>query len=206
MIIAGAGGHALEVLDILIQSGHDSPAVYGEEISHFWPDHLPAMSTWEEVSAYLAQDPAFVLGLGSPYFRKRLYEEFCYRGGMLQVLRGIHAVISPSAQATQADVLTDAFVGAQVKLGLGVLVNAGAQVHHEVQVGDFTVVNPRAVLLGACQIGTGCAIGAQATVLPGVKVGDGVVIGAGTVVIRDVPADVTVVGVPGRIVPKGSKI
>jgi UDP-3-O-[3-hydroxymyristoyl] glucosamine N-acyltransferase len=44
----------------------------------------------------------------------------------------------------------------------------------------------------------GARIGANATFLPGVRVGRSAIVGAGSVVTRDVPADVTVVGVPAR--------
>ena len=43
-------------------------------------------------------------------------------------------------------------------------------------------------------------IGANATVLGNITIGKGVRVGAGSVVLKDVPADSTVVGVPGKIV------
>ena len=202
MIIAGAGGHALEVLDILIQQQILHPAVYGEKINPHWPSAFPAFSQLDQVSEWLASNPSFVLGLGAPEYRRKLYGEFTKRGGIHHPLRGALSVLSPTAVADAADLMSGTFVGAQAKLGIGVLVNAGAQVHHEVEVGDFSVINPRAVLLGACKVGSDCFIGAQATVLPGVRIGDRAIIGAGTVIIRDVPSDSTMVGVPGRMLIK----
>jgi sugar O-acyltransferase (sialic acid O-acetyltransferase NeuD family) len=199
MIIAGAGGHALEVLDILRRLSIQSIAVYGEHITPFWPSHLPSFSHLGEVKKWLNSDPSFVLGVGSSEFRKKLFDEFSKLGGQHQTLRGSHAVVSPTAVTEGADVFTSAFVGASVQIGLGVLINVGAQLHHEVKVGEFTVINPGALLLGGCEVGSGCFIGANATVLPGVRVGEGAIVGAGSVIIRDVPAGVTVVGVPGRI-------
>lgn len=198
MIIAGAGGHALEVLDILRPLALPTVAVYGEKITPLWPQSLPSFSDFVQVKEWLSEHPDFVLGVGAPTFRKKLYQEFILLGGLHQVLRGPQAVISPTATVETADILTAAFVGAEVHLGIGVLVNAGAQVHHEVCIGDFSVINPGAVLLGACQLGEGCFIGAQATILPGVKIGNNAIIGAGAVIIRDVPDNVTVVGVPGK--------
>lgn len=43
-------------------------------------------------------------------------------------------------------------------------------------------------------------VGANATVLGNIRVGDGARMGAGAVVLEDVPNDVTVAGVPARIV------
>jgi serine O-acetyltransferase len=50
------------------------------------------------------------------------------------------------------------------------------------------------------KIGNGVLIGAGAKVLGNIKIGDCARIGAGSVVVHDVPARVTVVGVPARIV------
>lgn len=50
------------------------------------------------------------------------------------------------------------------------------------------------------KVGNGVLIGAQASILGNIKIGDGVKIGAGSVVLQDVPAHVTVAGVPAKIV------
>ena len=49
-------------------------------------------------------------------------------------------------------------------------------------------------------LGDGVLVGANAVVLGAVTIGDGAKVGAGAVVVDDVPADVTVTGVPARIV------
>lgn len=54
-------------------------------------------------------------------------------------------------------------------------------------------------------IGNGVVIGAGAKVLGNITVGDNCRIGAGSVVLRSVPADSTIVGVPGHIVLRNGK-
>jgi len=51
-------------------------------------------------------------------------------------------------------------------------------------------------------IGSNVWVGSHAVILPGVTIGDNSIIGAGAVVNRDVPANVTVAGVPAKIIKK----
>ena len=48
-------------------------------------------------------------------------------------------------------------------------------------------------------------IGAHATVLGNITIGENVKIGAGSVVVKDIPPNVTVVGIPGKVVVKRDK-
>lgn len=54
-------------------------------------------------------------------------------------------------------------------------------------------------------LGDGVTISAGAKVIGAVHVGDRSKVGANAVVVKDVPADVTVVGVPARIVRRGGR-
>ena len=54
-------------------------------------------------------------------------------------------------------------------------------------------------------IGNGVMVSSGAKVLGPFKVGDYSKIGAGSVVLREVPPNCTVVGIPGKVVRKGSK-
>lgn len=202
MILAGAGGHSLEITDILQGQGVDSIRIYGEIInSPGLQTRFSCLNSWEQVAAELLVNPNFCLAVGNPQHRGKLFREFTQRGGIFCPLRGLNSLISPQSQVDQADILHHCFVGPAVQLSRGVLINSGAQVHHEVKIGEFSVINPAAVLLGACQVGDFCSVGANATILPGIKIGNHVTIGAGAVIIRDVPDGATVVGVPGRVLP-----
>ena len=70
---------------------------------------------------------------------------------------------------------------------------------HDTVIGAFSSVMPGAVLSGDVRVGQGVLVGTNATVLEGRTIGDGARIGAGAVVTTDVPAGVTVLGVPARI-------
>ncbi|WP_154028993.1 serine O-acetyltransferase [Olsenella uli] len=52
-------------------------------------------------------------------------------------------------------------------------------------------------------LGNGVVVGVGAAVLGNITLGDNVKVGGGAVVVRDVPADCTVVGVPGHVTTRG---
>ena len=55
-------------------------------------------------------------------------------------------------------------------------------------------------------IGNNVFIGSGAKILGNITIGDNVKIGANAVILKDVPADVTIVGVPGKIVRYHNKV
>jgi sugar O-acyltransferase (sialic acid O-acetyltransferase NeuD family) len=197
MILAGAGGHALEVYDILTTEGKlEQLEVFDQDLTKkFFHRTHPIFHEAEKL-----ESAEFCLGIGSVVARKYLYELLNHLGKMHFALRGLNSVISPSAQLNQVDIFHQVFIGPETQLGIGCLVNTGAQVHHEVKVGAFTVINPGAFLLGAVRVGDSCSIGSHATILPGIRIGNGVTVGAGAVVTKNVPDGLTLVGVPARVV------
>jgi UDP-2-acetamido-3-amino-2,3-dideoxy-glucuronate N-acetyltransferase len=51
----------------------------------------------------------------------------------------------------------------------------------------------------------GASVGTSATIMCGVTIGENAIVGAGAVVTHDVPANVTMVGVPARLLPHKEK-
>lgn len=110
----------------------------------------------------------------------------------------------------------DATVGADVSLGPGTVIAAGARlstaisvgrhvhidqnatVGHDTVIGNFARLNPQACISGSVTIGEHVLIGASATVLQGLLVGVNAIVGAGAVVVGHVDASQTVKGVPAR--------
>lgn len=202
MLVAGAGGHALECFDILSQKALPDLVEFFDDITseQMVLQKYAIIRELNRVESHFAKDPRFILAVGNPRYRLLFYEKFIQAGGTMVNLLGFHNTISPFARFEGADIFNHCFIGSQVQIGKGTLVNTGAQVHHEVQVGEFCEISPRAVILGAAIIGDQTRIGANATILPKIKIGNRVIIGAGSVITKDVPDNVTVVGVPGRII------
>ena len=78
----------------------------------------------------------------------------------------------------------------------------GADIHPAAQIGRrFTIDHGFGVVIGGTSvIGDDCLIYQDATLLGDISVGDHAKVAAGSVVVHDVPSDVTVAGVPAKVV------
>jgi len=195
MIIIGAGGHALEVLNELKQANQSISAFYDEINVNV--NELFGIPVYHELNQ-LPMEP-FVLGVGGPTLRRKLYEQFCGH-------RPPASVISSSAQVSEFGVqlgsglnlMHHVYIGPNVILGDGTLVNAKSSIHHDSKIGSFCEICIGVSIAGRCKIGNEVFIGMGALILPGVTIGDQAIIGAGAVVTKDVAAGVTVKGVPAK--------
>lgn len=98
--------------------------------------------------------------------------------------------------------------GAFIDHGMGVVIGETAIV------GDYATIYQGVTLGGTGKeygkrhptVGQNVVVGAGAKVLGNIQIGDNVRLGAGSVVLRDIPADCTVVGIPGRVVRRQGKL
>ena len=91
-----------------------------------------------------------------------------------------------------------ALVSPDARVGNHVVLNNNCTIGHDTVVEDYVTVAPNASVAGQVHIGEGCDIGANCTIIQGHTIGHWSVIGAGAVVVKDVPPNVTAVGVPAE--------
>ncbi len=99
-------------------------------------------------------------------------------------------------------VFAGAVVQADAQIGSHGIINTSASVDHDCVLGDFVHVAPGTRLAGGVRIGDRTLMGLGSIVIPERQVGAGSIVGAGAVITCDLPANVTAVGVPARVVQK----
>jgi sugar O-acyltransferase (sialic acid O-acetyltransferase NeuD family) len=199
MIIIGAGGHAIEVLDIIKIKKNivffDSVSTDKKKLFSY-----PIIHSKKEAVAYLAKDKRFILGLGNGLARYKMTDYFKEIGGVLTSIISNKSFIGSQkvSLGRGVNVMHHVFISSDVRIGEGVLVNASSNIHHGVVVEDFVEIAPQAVLLGSCSVGKFSMIGAGVVILPNVHVGENVLVGAGSVVTRDLENNAVYTGNPAK--------
>jgi UDP-perosamine 4-acetyltransferase len=209
----GAGGHAKVVIEILRLIGDwefvglldRQPALWGTEVSAIrvlgGDTLLPKL--------YQQGVRRFFLGVGAvgnADVRRNLYDSARQMG--LEPVAAIHprAIVSSAATlGAGPTIMASAVINPAAELGDNVIVNTGAVVEHDCFVGSHAHIATGAHLAGNVRVAEGAHIGLGANVRQGILVGRNAIVGAGAVVIEDVPENVTVVGVPAKILERSNR-
>ncbi len=87
-----------------------------------------------------------------------------------------------------------------LKLGNFVFINYNTGIGHDTQIGDYSILYSHIDIGGGTRIGHHCIIGSGVTIRPGVEIGNGCIVGGGSMVVKNVPDNVTVAGVPAKVI------
>jgi sugar O-acyltransferase (sialic acid O-acetyltransferase NeuD family) len=192
LMIWGCGGHARVVLDAARAMN-----AFDQFVFH---DDDPATATPSILELSQAGFEEFIIAIGNNSARALRFDD-ALRAGLRPVVC-VHPTvwISPDASVGAGTVvMARAVVQSKARIGRNCIINTGAIVEHDCAIGDHTHLSPSVTLGGAVTIGEYVHMGIGAMAIPGVRIGDRSIIGAGAVVLREIPPDVTAVGVPARI-------
>ncbi len=144
-------------------------------------------------------DTRFVIGIGAGAVRRAIDARLTEAGFEAAVL--VHPAASLGADSRLAAgtvVCAGVRVTTNVTVGRHVHLNLNSTVGHDTTIGDYVTVNPIVAVSGSVTLEDEVLLGTHAAILQGLRIGARSIVGAGACVVRDVPADVTVKGVPAR--------
>jgi serine O-acetyltransferase len=161
-----------------------------DDIASVFERDPAARTTWEVLTCYPGLHALYIHKLARWFWLHGLRWLGRATSHVGRLLTGIE--IHPGAQ-----------IGRRVFIdhGMGVVIGETAEIgddvtlYHEVTLGGTSWAKGKR----HPTLGKGVVIGAGAKVLGPITVGDGAKIGSNAVVVKDVPANATVVGVPGRV-------
>jgi acetyltransferase EpsM len=142
-----------------------------------------------------------ILAFGDNASRRRIAAEILASGFILG--RAVHPRATLAADVRIGGgtvVMAGAVVNPNATLGENVIVNTCASVDHDCVLGNAVHLSPGAHLAGAVRVGDESWIGLGAVVLEGRSIGERTIVGAGAVVTRDLAADVVAYGVPAKVI------
>lgn len=194
LIIYGGGGHGKSVLDLIRTLN-----VY--QVIGFIDDNMPAgekimgvpVLGGQQVLADLYKKGVrlavnAVGGIGNIAVRLKVSQILRREGFSSPTIVHPTAFVEQSALLESGvQVFPHAYIGSEVKIGFGSIVNTGAIVSHDCVLGSFVNLSPGAILAGGVQVGDQTLIGMGVTVNLSVSIGRNVRIGNSATVKTDVP-------------------
>ncbi len=173
---------------------------------------------WETLVETLVEDYAIIMRR-DPAAKNWLEIFFLYPGPqaivlyrIAHLLHNLDIVFLPRFISHIARFLTGIEIHPGAVIGKGVFIDhgMGVVIGETAVVGDYCLLYQGVTLGGTGKetgkrhptLGSNVTVGAGAKILGNINIGDRVRVGAITVVLKDVPSNSTVVGIPGRIIPK----
>jgi sugar O-acyltransferase (sialic acid O-acetyltransferase NeuD family) len=206
LVVLGAGGFAREVAWLISDINRARPGTW--DIVGFWQHEkdrigqringVPVVGP-DELKTYLP-DLHAVVAIGDPGIKEHAALEAEELGCRFATL--IHpdvrydlqtVTIGPGTIICASNVLT-----VNITIGAHVIVNLDCTIGHDCVIEDYVTISPGCHLSGYTTVRRGAYLGTGAVTIERHEIGARSIIGAGAVVVRDIPPDITAVGVPAK--------
>ncbi|MEB3185790.1 MAG: acetyltransferase [Cyanobacteriota bacterium] len=200
LAILGAGGHAKVVADTARTLGwrdiYFFDAAFGSPEMTGRPE---VIGNDTDLLSRRQDFPNVVVALGKNELRLRKIRELCSLGFLAPVLVHPRAYVAADVSLGAGTVV---FAGAVIQpattVGEGCIINSCASVDHDCALGDGVHVCPGARIAGGVVIGDFGWIGIGSSISHCLKLGESVTLGAGAALVNDAKSGLTYLGVPAR--------
>lgn len=218
LFIFGSGGHCGSVLEVLAELELDKPPIVvledSEKLDEF--EKLSRIMTLRSIfetdlAAWREEDQGRPLGLiaiGNISKRRKIWSQMTKFQIRPFTLVASTAQVSRSANLRPGTFVGHgSYVGPLAKIGAMSIINTNSTVEHDVNLGDNCHIAPGAVLLGNVSVGSDSFIGAGSVVKESATLGKGSIVGSLSFINENFEeANQTLVGIPGRVMPKPEDI
>ena len=207
LVIFGCGGHAREILQIVLDLNASSPAW---NILGFLDDD-PDLHQTEVLGFKVLGGPNWLVrrsdvvvsvAIGSPSARKNVVQQITGQSGnqFATIIHPRARVVNRASIGNGSIIFAGSMISSDVVIGQHVVINFNSSVSHDSRLADYVTVGPGVNICGNVSVRDGTELGAGCTIVPRTDIGNWSVIGAGTVVIEDLDSNITAVGNPARII------
>jgi sugar O-acyltransferase (sialic acid O-acetyltransferase NeuD family) len=209
IIILGAGGHCLDIIDTINEINlkapkyecvgilDDSPSVLGKEFGG-------VKVLGNLTNAIEFQNEFFVNCIGS-------YTNFWKKKLIIQKtqlpLERFETLIHPTASVSKFSkigkgtvIFQNATITSNVTIGNHVIILPNSVLSHDNDVGDYTCITGGVCISGGVKIGNSCYLGTNCSIIDNITIGDNTLIGMGSTVIKSVEPNSVMVGNPASFI------
>ena len=195
LVIVGAGGHGKVLADIAMRLEYRDICFVDDRAQGICLG-FPVVGTCDALQTLDDGKTDFVIGIGDNAVRKRISES--HRVSWAKLVHPSAQIAADVRIGVGTVVMAGAIVNVSAAIGEHCILNTGSIVEHDCVVGDYVHLSPRAVLGGIVQVGELTHIGIGAVVRNNIRICPEVTVGAGAVVVKDIRKSGVYVGVPAR--------
>ena len=207
LLIVGAGGHGKVVADTACEMGRWNKVAFVDDRYPSLTEVFcwPVIGRFDEIEPLLSEYSDIAVAIGNNHLRIDLLKRFMAMGFSLP------AVIHPTAFVSSRSEINDgvvifahAVINVGAEIGLGCIINTATTVDHDCILSEGVHLSPGVNLAGEVSIGSCSWLGVGSSVIQKIEIGNNVIVGAGAAVISDIVSNVTVVGVPAKVIKKNT--
>jgi|SRR5699024_1015640 len=202
LIIIGNGGHSKVVQDIVkAQNKYSIYAVLDDAIEDTVINNDIIFSNIDFLNQLDKENFFYVIAIGNNQIRKKIVKKIDVSNERYATVIHPSAIISESSKISYGTlVMPKVVINANTLIGNHCIINTNATIEHDNKLESFVHVSPGTILSGRVKIGSETHLGSGTVVIPNINIGSESIIGAGTVITKDIPNNVTAVGVPAKII------
>lgn len=206
LILIGAGGYAKSVIDSIDVYNYEIAGFIDEfsnEKEHLgYPILSNSLDTLKEKEKYV-----YFIAIGNNEKRRVWYNRLKEKKLRMINVVDRSAIVSPRATLGACCFVGKlAVINSKAVVEDDCIINTRALVEHGCFVSEHVNLSTNAVINGDVKIGEGSFVGSCSVTIGQLEIGKWSTVGAGAVVTRNVEDNVTVAGVPAKVIKKGAML